>query len=76
VENSPFQKVLEKKTSQIVNKAKFCLGNNNNFSIHVNSVLCVPLFNSNAEDSVTSLLCLINKKNFTVEDLELTKKLG
>ncbi|CAL1263009.1 unnamed protein product [Larinioides sclopetarius] len=76
VENSPFQRVLEKKTSQIVNKAKFCLGNNNSFSVHVDSILCVPLFNSNAEDTVTSLLCLINKKNFTVEDLEMTKTLA
>ncbi|GFS71894.1 cGMP-dependent 3',5'-cyclic phosphodiesterase [Nephila pilipes] len=73
VENSSFQTVLEKKTSQIVNKVKFCLGNNNSFSIQVDSILCIPLFNSNAEDRVTSLLCLINKKNFTVEDLELAK---
>ncbi|GFV52795.1 cGMP-dependent 3',5'-cyclic phosphodiesterase [Trichonephila clavipes] len=62
VENSTFQTVLEKKTSQIVNKAKFCLGNNNSFSIQVDSILCVPLFNSNAEDRVASLLCLVNKK--------------
>ncbi|XP_035212187.1 cGMP-dependent 3',5'-cyclic phosphodiesterase-like [Stegodyphus dumicola] len=60
-----------------MNKAKgFCLGNKNCSCIRINSFLCVPLFNSKDEERVLCLLCLINKKNFTVEDLELTKTLA
>ncbi|KFM80003.1 hypothetical protein X975_09025, partial [Stegodyphus mimosarum] len=54
----------------------FCLGNNNCSCIQINCFLCVPLFNSKDEERVLCLLCLINKKNFTVEDLELTKTLA
>ncbi|XP_015914248.2 cGMP-dependent 3',5'-cyclic phosphodiesterase isoform X2 [Parasteatoda tepidariorum] len=74
VENSAFAEVLEKKTDVIMNKAKlFNLGNNNNLNIQVHSYMCVPLFTSSLEEKVSSILCLINKNSFTVEDLDAVK---
>ncbi|XP_054706189.1 cGMP-dependent 3',5'-cyclic phosphodiesterase-like [Uloborus diversus] len=73
VENSSFQSVIEKKASVVVNNAKgFSLGNNNS-DVLIHSFLCVPLFTSKLEDNVCSLLCLINKKSFTTEDIECVK---
>ncbi|KAG8177159.1 hypothetical protein JTE90_009851 [Oedothorax gibbosus] len=73
VENSPFQSVFEKRSSLIENKAKFCLYNNNNPSLEIHSFLCVPLFDSNAGGRIYSLLCLLNKKNYTPKDLEFVE---